>query len=455
MATQLTSAKVSITPTMATNPFLAGYAAQVDARVATSNTPYAPIYARCLVLWQDGNPHLIVTLDVLAIPTVMNKRLRAKLLPLASWSDSDIVLHSVHTHNGPALEDSLQPYMSYNLSDLGLVRAYTAWLEDQVVATVTSALNKTRETVTLDYATTTQHFAINRAGLSTVETTVPVLAARRADGTPAAVLFSYGCHPIAAGVRTLYDGDYAAGACAYVEKARSNCFAIFVNGAGGDQNPTDPTGTNTGWALRDELANSLGSAIDSTLRTRGRALAGLGQTSLTAVDVPFDMSTSASNLATVRGLYETRINNPIGWPSYYSRHAEVMVSRIDSNAVPDTLSVPMQAWRFPGASGQPELRVAFMGGEAVSGYAVTLRSRYGGTNGIICASYANEVTCYVPTDAFLPPLRTGGSYEGGWDTDVPSIAGGAMAVYGHHAHFRPGSHGVEQTVLAGLDSILT
>jgi neutral ceramidase len=451
MSTQLTSAKVSITPTLAANPFMGGYAVQTDARVATSGTPYAPLYARCVVLWQDDQPHAIVTLDVLAIPTAMRQRLSGRLTALASWAESDIVVTATHTHNGPALEASLDPYICYNLSDLSQVQAYTAWLEDTVVNLVTTALNANREDVTLDYASTTQNLSLNRAGFSTVETAVPVLAARRGDGTVAAVVFGYGTHPTAAGMRTLFDGDYPAGACAYVEKARSKCFAICLTGAAGDQNPN---GGTAGWALRDSMAASLGSAVDTRLRTVGRALAGIGATSINDAAVPFDISTSASSLAAFRSAYAKRINDPNGWASYYSRHGEVMASWIDTNDVPTSHPLPIQVWRLPGDGASAQLRIAFIGGEAVSGYAATLRSTYGGVNGIIINSYANEVACYVPTDAFFPPSYTGGSYEGGWDVDNPAIAGGAMCAYGHLAHFRPGKGGIQETVLAELNSQL-
>ena len=99
-----------------------------------SDAPYTdPLLARCVILWDDGKPHAIISVDVLGIPRSMHLALRPRLIALANWPSSRIVLVASHTHNGPVIGDSLNPFIAYNIVDLGLVRQYTAWLQDRIV----------------------------------------------------------------------------------------------------------------------------------------------------------------------------------------------------------------------------------------------------------------------------------------------------------------------------------
>lgn len=446
MAFDVSAARIDITPTLATNPYLGGFGVQDEPRVATSDEPYAPLSCRCLVIWDDGNPNALITLDVLGIPRAMHQALRPRLVALAGWCGSDIVLQATHTHNGPVLVDALDPYIAYALTDLTLVQAYTTWLEDQVVSVVQAALAGARTPVTLDYQTRALGFARNRAGLPYTETAVPVLTARDGAGQPRAVMFSYGCHPVSAGMADLYDGDFPAGACSAVEAAWPGCFALYLQGAAGDQ---DPSGLS-GWSLRDAHAAALGDVVSTALGARGRPVTGPLLTSHAEVDLPLDVTLTPDNLAQVRACFVARTANPEGLPAWYVRHAEVMIGQIDGGTVPTHVPLPLHVWTMQGT---PRLRIVLVGGELVSGYAAYLRSHHGGDE-LVVGGYAGEVTCYVPSDEFLPPFMRGGSYEGGWHDDFPGIAGGSQTVYGHLARFAPGASGIEATLLDALAGLL-
>jgi neutral ceramidase len=449
MSFAVSMSKVDITPTLATNPFMAGWASLDGGRVATSSTPYRPLYARAIVLWENGLPHIIMSLDVLGLPRSMHQRIRSGILALGLWADtSDILIQATHTHNGPALVDQLHPYVAYGLSSLAQLGSYSSWLETTVVALAKTALNAPRTSVTLDYKVAAQSFAFNRRALPYVETVVPVLTARSdPGGNPVAVIFSYGCHPVSGGMRTLFDGDFPAGACSYLESARPGCFAVFLQGAAGDQNPK---GT-FGWELRDTYATSLGSTVDAALNSPGRSVAGPLQTSYREVQLPLDITLTSQNMAAVRAAYVARLGNPDGQPAYFQRHAQTMIARIDSSNFATTVPSPFQVWKL---SGSPALRIAMVGGELVSGYAVYFRSRYGGANGLLIGGNANETSGYIPSNEFFPPYSPGGSYEGGWESDHPGIAAASMAVYGHLAHFKAGANGVESTVINAMTAML-
>lgn len=447
MAFSVSTAKVDITPTLNTNPYLAGYGTTQEGRIATSSTPYQPLYARAIVLWEEASPHLILTADVLAFPRAMHQRIRARVLALAGWYSSEILLQATHTHNGPALIDTLQLHTAYGLSNLALIRAYSSALEDKIVALAQTALAAPRTAVSLDYKVASQNFSINRVGLTYTETTVPILVARRSNGVPRAVIFSYGCHPVSAGWRTLFDGDFPAAACNYIENRTAGCFALFLQGAAGDQ---DPIGAR-GWALRDQHGNALGSTVSSAMSGSGRTITGPLLTYYQEVQLPLDITVTPANLANVRAAYVARLGNPEGQPSWYQRHAQGMIARIDSNSFPTSVPSPFQVWKL---SGNPQLKIAMIGGELVSGYAAYFRARQNGANGVIVGGYANESCCYIPSNEFLPPYMPQGSYEGGWDPDYPGIAGGSMTVYGYPAHFKGGTGGVEAAVINAMNAML-
>jgi neutral ceramidase len=145
--------------------------------------------------------------------------------------------------------------------------------------------------------------------------------------------------------------------------------------------------------------------------------------------------------------------NQAGLPAWYQRHAEAMVMRIDMGTYATTVQNPSQVWRI---DGDPALRLAFLGGELVSGYGAYFRLRHGGPEELLIGGYANETSCYVPANDFLPPLApTWGSYEGGWDSDSPGIAGGSMTIYPQIGHFLAGDSGVEAAVIDALTDQLT
>ncbi len=448
MSLTISTAKVNITPTLQTDPYLAGYGCAVSPRLATTNRAHAPLYIRCVVIWDNSVPKVIASCDVLAFGRSMHQSIRQRVIALNDgWTSADFILQATHTHNGPVLIEKLEPTITYDLSDLTTVTSYSSWLEDQAVDAVDAALAAPQTPVTLDYQVAAETFAFNRAGLAYAETAVPILTARDGTGEPVAVVFSYGCHPVSAGLQDRYDGDWPAGACSYIEQALPDCFALFLQGPAGDQ---DPAGDH-GWALRDNLASQLGRTVMAAIDSVGRSVTGPIVGSYSEVNLPLDITIDAANLTAVRADYVTRLANPAGQPEWYQRHAQKMIAIIDASSIATTVPLPLQVWKM---QADPLLRWAMVGGELTSGYAAYFRGRYGGPPGILVCGYANEIPGYIPSNELLPPLRTGGSYEGGWDTDFPGLAGGSMTVYGLLGHFKAGNGGVEATLIQALEAQL-
>ncbi|MFB9731977.1 hypothetical protein [Ornithinimicrobium kibberense] len=357
------------------------------------------------------------------------------------------MIAATHTHNGPVVVDYLHPFATYGLVDLAGIQAYSSWLEDTVVDLVRTALLADRTPVTLDYTVATETFAYNRRGLSYVETAVPVMVARSAQGDPRAVVFGYAAHPTAGGLRSQFDPDYPGGACAEIEAAYPGCIGLFLLGAAGDQGPLGITGLDSA----DALGARLGATVLEAVARRGRPVDGPVRTQLTEIPLPLEISTDATTLANFRNAFVERLKNLEGQPAYYQRHAEIMIARIDTGNISTTVPFLARLWTFGGAD---PLRLLFTSGELVSGYAVYFRARHGGAERLWVGGYADELPCYIPSNEFFPPTMPNGSYEGGWAADFPAVAAGSMAAYGWAAHFRYGAGGVEQAVIAGIGSLL-
>jgi len=446
----VSSGKVDITPTA--DLAMAGYGVDSPRLAQGSN---APLFARCTIFWDNGFPNVIVTADVLAFPRSMHQAIRSRVVPLGI-ANSDFILTATHTHNGPVLIDELNPYISYNIqpgSDvMNAVESYSAELEDTIVSLVSSTLGAVQIPCTLDYQVANENFAYNREGLPYVEVDVPVLVARSTGGSPLAVLFGYGCHPVSAGGQTLFDPDYPGVACSLLENA-TGAFAQFLTGPAGDQ---DPPVNGRDWPLSQSLGSDLGQTVINAIATPGRSVSGPISTAYQEVSLPLDITDTPANLAAVRADYVVRqTSTTAGYTGYYQRHAEVMIGQIDAHSFQTAIPLPLQTWNLPGASGP--LDIALTGGELVSGYGVYFRNRHGGSNGIWVAGYANEIPTYIPSDELL---ASGGAlhYACGWDVDFPGIAGGAMSIYGWLGHFyRPpstASTSPEQIIIDALTTML-
>jgi hypothetical protein len=438
----VSTGKVDITP--AVGSYLAGYGTRVGPRISVG-VGALPLHARCTVFWDDGWPNVLVSVDVLGIGEAMNRQIRSRLSGLVP--SQDLILTATHTHSGPVLPQRLHPQIAYDISETAPVDAYGRWLTDAIVALVKETLAGPRTPCTLDYQVADENLGYNRDGLPYVERDVPILVARSGSGAPIAVLFGWGCHPVTV-PDSVFDPDYPGEAVSWIEDT-TGAFAQFVLGAAGDQDPV--RGATTA-----QIGEDLGKTVISAVATPGRPIQGPLKTAYSRANLPLDITDEPANLQAVRDAYEERATtNRQGHEPWFARHAIHMMRQIDTRTFATVVPLPVQVWSF---SGGTPLRIALTGGELFSGYAVYLRQRYGGSDGIWVGGYANELLAYIPSDELLAS-GAADSYPGGWNHDYPGIAGGSMTVYAWLGHFlgrRPGTStvGVEQTLIAKLTSML-
>ena len=429
MAWQAAVGRADITPPAGVP--MGGYGTPFGGTPRTALGVSSPLWARAVVLWDSGRPQVLLSVDLLGWSTAAAARVRRRVTLAGGPPGARLILTATHTHNGPALPGVADPWFAYELADITALEAYEAFLVDTVVALVLELLSGSRTSVELDYRATSAAFSLNREGLPYTESDVPVLVARRPDGTPLAVLFGYGCHPVCAGRLESWDGDYPAAAAALIDGALPDCMALYLPGPAGDQDPAGERGEELALDCGSQLADSVLAAVELP----GRPLSRVAAARLRTASVPLDVTLTAENLLAARAAYAERASR-VG-PGWVRRHAASMVEVIESGGlIATTVDLPIQGWRF---TGPPPLRLAFVGGELVSGYAVFLRRLLGGADGLWLGGYGPGSVGYLPSDELLPPLREGGSYAGGWDPDAPGLAGGSMCAYGLPGHFLAGA----------------
>jgi hypothetical protein len=400
-------ATVDITPERSL--WMAGFAARTQPSQGTA----LPLHAKALALECGNEPAaVLVTTDLLGLTARISDAVAQRVQQRHRIRRANVIFNASHTHCGPVVDEQLS--VAYHLSPAQWndIRAYTASLEDKLIAIIGEAISRLRP-AQLSYGRDEAEFAANRrvrfTPLGPVDHGVHILRVTAADGALTAVVFGYACHNTtlpATFVR--YHGDYAGVAQAVLEQRHPGAAALFVAGCGADANPS-PRGTIE---LVEAHGTALADAVDRGLKGAMPIAASL-RTAFATVELPF-----ASGAARERWKAQLDID-----PVYLQRHAALMKSVIDRDGrLPASQRDPVQVWQFgpTNADSQQGLTLVALGGEVVVDYALRLAREYPNRR-LWVAGYSNDVFAYVPS---VRVLREGG-YEGG----------DAMIYYGRPAPF--------------------
>jgi hypothetical protein len=343
---------------------------------------------------------------------------------------SEVMLNSSHTHCGPVLRSAL--YDAYVLDETQKKRIedYSRFLESTVVRTVGEALSHLVPAA-LSTGTSSADFAVNRrtnrepdvpmlikknALLGPTDHSVPVLAARTADGKLLAVVFGYACHNTTLGIYE-WNGDYAGFAETNLETAHPGSVALFYMGCGADQNPL-PRRTIE---LCRKYGHMMSDAVESVLKGRLEPLAPLLHTEYATVRIPLGSSPTRAELTSLASQSN----------SYITRWAKRLLKEMDAGrAFARDYPYPVQVWRLG-----KQLWIA-LGGEVVVDYSLRFKERYGRATWV--SSYANDVMAYIPSRRVL--------HEGGYEGNT------SMMVYGMPAE-RWGED-VEEVIASAVDRLV-
>lgn len=374
--------------------WMAGFAR----RMQPSQGVALPLHAKALAL-QCGQqpPAVLVTVDLLGVTARISDRVAAEVQRRHRIQRADLLVNASHTHCGPVVDEQLSVAYELSPEQWAAIRAYTARLEEKLIAVIGDAISRLRP-ARLAYATGEAGFAANRRVTfrpdGPVDHSVPVLRVDGADGAPLAVVFGYACHNTTLqDTFVQYHGDYAGVAQAALEQRHPGTTALFVAGCGADANPK-PRGT---LELVQAHGAALADAVDRALPT-ATPIAPALHTAYGTLDLPFVGDAARERWRKQLGIEEV----------YLRRHAALMEAAIARDGrVPVAQPDPVQVWRL-GSELDSGLTLVALGGEVVVDYALRLAREYPKRR-MWVAGYSNDVFGYVPS---VRVLREGG-YEGG------------------------------------------
>ncbi len=387
------------------------------------------LFAKALMIEDaSGARAVIVTADLIGLTKSISDTTAQLIRDKHGIARERVMVTSSHTHCGPALRGNLDAMFDLDPEQARLVAEYTAALPGKFAAAVDAAAANL-EPATLDFGNTRAGFAVNRRQytldgivigvnpIGPVDHSVPMIAARRTDGSVKAVLFGYACHNTTLAFQQI-SGDYAGFAQARIEENAPGVTALFVSGCGADANP-NPRGT-----LEQAIQHGreLGDAVVQGLETPGRALIGPLRTGFREIEL-------ALSPPPTREALEAQLKDD---DVFIQRRAKQLLSEWDANgALAVSKPYPVQVWQFGEG-----LDLIALGGEVVVDYALRLKYELGGDR-VFVAAYANDVPAYIPS---LRVLR-----EGGYEANASNIYYG---LYGAWAST------IEQEIIAAVHDLI-
>ncbi|MCP4170700.1 MAG: hypothetical protein GY758_08015 [Fuerstiella sp.] len=383
--------------------WMGGYAS----RKRPSEGTFQDLYAKAIAIDDAGGSRVvIVTTDLLVITRDLAEAVKRRVADKHKLPPSRLLLNCSHTHCGPEIRLYRESLHNIPADLAGKMHKYARQLEDRLVRVVGAAIaNQTP--AHLSYAESQVAFAVNRRNnraadvprlrkedklIGPVDHSVPVLKVTDTEGRMMAILFGYACHNT---IMSFYQtsGDYAGFAQQYIEEKHPQAVAMFVMGAGGDQNPEPRRKVE----YLHQYGQALADAVDKALTAPGREVSGSVRAALADAPLEFQPHADAETLQE-----QTKSTN-----QYERWKANFILSELEAGrSIPRQYGLPIQVIAFG-----DDLMMVAIGGECVVDYALQTKRRYRHADGpaIWVAGYSNDVFGYLPT---LRVLKEGG-YEGG------------------------------------------
>ncbi len=373
--------------------WMAGYAG----RNKPSEAVVQKLFAKALALEDaSGGVVVLVTLDLIGAPKPLRDATERHVRERHQLRPEQVLLNASHTHSGPSL-------YGRGVGDPAWVKranTYSRQLETAVARAIDDALAR-REPATLHYTRARAGFAMNRrlrVGTEIrnspnpdgpVDHDVPVLRVANARNEITAILFGYACHNTVTGTYSI-NGDYAGYAQAALEAARPGTVALFLMGAGGDQNPY-PRGN---LEQSSQHGRTLANAVEAALAVvNPRPVQGPLRSALAYAEIDYADITRAD--------LERRAASRVAADR---ARAGQLLAQLDAGTLPKSYPCPVQVVQFG-----VDLTVIAIGGETTVDYSLRLkRELAGGPQAIWVAGYSNDYFGYLGSRRVIME----GGYEG-------------------------------------------
>jgi hypothetical protein len=408
-------ARVRITPEEPI--WLAGFAH----RDRPSEGILSDIWAKALALEDEtGELAVLLTTDLVGFSREDVERLAARVRQAAGVRRERLLANYSHNHSAPVTRGVLPLYYELPPDQIRTVARYTDRLFDRLVDVITEAV-RNRAPAQLAFEQGLAGFAVNRRRArpggrvlpGPVDHDVPVLSVRDGAGRLKAVVFGYACHATAlAGYKV--SGDWPGFAQAALEERHPGAVALFVAGAGGDQNPlpryhgADERLRPYAEALPEMYGRILAAAVDLVLAGPMRPVEGPLRAGLEEVELRFQAAPSVEEL-------ERRLAS--AQAGYVRRAIQHLIDRLRRDGrLPESCPYPVQLWRFGEA-----LTLVALTGEPVVDYSLRLKAHFGWERTWV-AGYMNELLAYIPSRRVLEEGGYEGT-EGMWEYGLPAPFG--------------------------------
>lgn len=362
--------------------WLAGWAARREPASGAA----MDLFARALALEDpEGRQIIILTADLIAIPRFLSDALARR----CGVARERLLCNASHTHCGPEVRPDKAPFFEIPLEFAEKIPPYLSQLEEKMAA-VLEAARKNLQPAVLRAGKSSADFARNRRVLGgPVAHDVPVLSILCPDQKPLAILFGYACHNLTLPPSACrYHGDYAGVAARELETQFPGAVALFLAGAGADQDP-EPRGAEE---MADAHGQTLARAVNHAIQTADRTISGSLGVEWEDVALDFRLLPTPEMLAD-----DLQSNDP---PRV--RKAKFLnEARAAKRVFPSSYPCPVQVLRFGG-----ELALVALGGEPVVDYALRLQSELAGPM-VWVAGYSNDMFGYLPSRR----VQAEGGYE--------------------------------------------
>jgi len=393
------AASACITPDEAL--WLAGYAS----RAAPARGKISDLCASALALEDAaGERFVVVSVDLIAVTPIIAEPVFTAAQFRHGLSRRQILLAASHTHYGPEFRPDKQVFFHIPEPYAAKLPDVAAKVARAVIGVIDQAIARL-EPVRLFVRRATVGFAHNRRRRGVkdgnpsrediVDHDVPVLECINGVGARKAVVFGYACHNTTIPANDLrYCADWAGFARQQLHHDNPSATALFLPGAGADQDP-EPHGSVK---LSRRHGKDLADVVRGALEKRGVEITGPLHTELENVSLPLEPVT--------RQQLEVMLERDDPPQRVKARFLLDRLARGENQIT--SYSAPIQVIRFG-----DELILIALSGEPVVDWARTMKhglwNTPHGVPFIWVAGYCNDMFGYLPTRR----VQAEGGYEGG------------------------------------------
>jgi hypothetical protein len=221
-----------------------------SAREGVASEVESDLVATALVLRDEATCIAIVALDLCFLPLDVATRLRRDVAARIGTDPESILINTSHTHSAPAPPDWSPEFSDQN----ELLTEYQTFMFRQVIdavgrahdsmggARVVAAEGSVNLGVQRREAGPDGCTFLGEVPDGPTDAAVSVIRVDRLDGSPLAILCSYGCHPVVVGPQSfVVSADYPSSTRNVVEQTLGG-MTLFLQGGGGDVMPRDGMG---------------------------------------------------------------------------------------------------------------------------------------------------------------------------------------------------------------------